>query len=281
MIVVVLIVVGLALGSFCNALVWRLHEQAKIAKSKKSKKTKARLKKLSIFRGHSMCPSCGQELAVRDLLPVFSWLWLRGKCRYCQKQVAKQYPLVEIIVPGLFVFSYYFWPLGFSGVGLFQFILWLAFIVGFTALSVYDLRWKLLPNRIVFPLIGLAAWQALIMITVFGGDLSSLLGAVYGVLIAAGFFFVLFEVSRGRWIGGGDVKLGVILGLILAEPAEAVLMLFIASLAGTIASLPFMIFGHMNRRSQVPFGPFLMLATVITYLFGAGVITWYKNLFIG
>lgn len=284
MITIVLIVLGLSLGSFVNALVWRLHEQAE-PKSKKSKKNPkngdSQTNQYSILTGRSMCPDCQRMLTAADLIPVVSWLALKGKCRYCRRPIAWQYPLVEISTAGLFVASYYFWPLNLTGTGLLQFVLWLGFLVGFMALAVYDLRWKILPNRIVFPLIFLAMAQVLIVASNYGGGWPVILHAIWGVLISAGPFFILFEISRGRWIGGGDVKLGIVLGLLVGGPARAVLMLFMASVLGTLAALPFILAHKMNRSSQIPFGPFLLLATIITYLFGSNIIAWYSRLIVG
>src|SRR5580700_9634934 len=120
MIIVVLAVLGLCLGSFVNALVWRLHEQSNPKQKTKNKKQKAKqlsANELSILRGRSMCPDCHHQLAAKDLVPVISWLDLRGKCRYCHRPISIQYPLVELATAGLFVFSYFFWPLAFNGVG--------------------------------------------------------------------------------------------------------------------------------------------------------------------
>src|SRR5476651_645529 len=136
MIIVVLVVFGLCLGSFVNALVWRLHEQ-----------DKKQAKNLSILNGRSMCPNCKHELAAKDLVPVLSWLSLRGKCRYCGKPISVQYPLVEMVTSGLFVASYLWWPEVLHGAQVAAFGLWLALLVGLMALLVYDLRWFLLPNR--------------------------------------------------------------------------------------------------------------------------------------
>src|SRR5207248_1541887 len=145
-----------------------------------------------------------------------------------------------------------------------QFIIWLAFLVGFMALTVSDLRWKLLPNRIVYPLVALAAIQA--VITAFGpaGDhWYQLMVAAWAALIGGGLFYILFQVSSGRWIGGGDVKLGFLLGLIVATPSKSLLMLLLASVFGTLVSLPLMARKRLTRHSQIPFGPFLILAAVI------------------
>src|SRR4051812_13278636 len=100
MIIAVLIVFGLCLGSFVNALVWRVHEQEAAKKPNK---------KLSVLNGRSMCPHCEHELAAKDLIPVLSWLSLGGKCRYCHKPISKQYPLVELLTALLVVGSYIWW----------------------------------------------------------------------------------------------------------------------------------------------------------------------------
>src|SRR3954465_436221 len=104
MIIAVLVVLGLCLGSFVNALVWRLHEQ------EEGGSKKAAAKKLSIIKGRSMCPHCKHALKPIDLIPVISWLSLRGKCRYCSKPISIQYPIVELSTALLFVVSYIWWP---------------------------------------------------------------------------------------------------------------------------------------------------------------------------
>src|SRR5262245_41082320 len=105
--VLILTVFGLCWGSFVNAFVWRLHELETNKRLSKSQK-----KKLSILHGRSMCPDCHNELAWYDLLPVVSWLSLKGKCRYCGKPISWQYPFVEALTAALFVLSYVFWPYG-------------------------------------------------------------------------------------------------------------------------------------------------------------------------
>lgn len=277
MIIAVLIVFGLILGSFVNALVWRFHEQAELAENghKKGRPTKT---ELSMVKGRSMCSYCHHELAVKDLIPLFSWLWLRGKCRYCHKSIQDN-PLVEVMLPILFVVSYLAWPLELHGLGLYQFIFWLIFLVGFIALAVYDLRWYLLPDRIVFPLIGLAVVELAGRFLWYDAPLSVLGGAGWGVLIASGLFYVLYSISDGKWIGGGDVKLGIVLGLLAGDGLHAMLLLFIASLLGTAVALPQLVVGKAGRATKLPFGPYLLAATFIVVLFGDWLITGYYSLF--
>src|SRR5581483_10287027 len=132
MIMLVLIVLGLIWGSFVNAFVWRLHEEKDWVK------------------GRSECTVCHHSLSTKDLVPVVSWLLLKGRCRYCHQPI-KDSPLVELTVPLLFVLSYVWWPWTLHGEGLVRFIFWLVFILGYVILAVYDLRWKLLPNKVVYP----------------------------------------------------------------------------------------------------------------------------------
>jgi leader peptidase (prepilin peptidase)/N-methyltransferase len=259
MILLLLIVLGLCLGSFVNAFVWRLH----VGKD--------------WVKGRSECTHCHHVLAPLDLVPVFSWLFLKGKCRYCHKKIEAS-PIVEIALPLLYIISYIFWPVDFVGAGLITFIFWLVFLVGFLALAVYDLRWFTLPNKIVFPMVVLAAAQT-ITLSIYGGDWRILLNGALGVLAISGIFYLLFQISKGTWIGGGDVKLGVALGLLAGGLFEGFLVLFIASIAGMLAALPLIIQGKAHRRTQLPFGPFLIFGLIFVVLFGASVIDWYSGLF--
>lgn len=259
MIVLLLIVLGLVLGSFVNALVWRLHNGK------------------DWVNDRSECPHCHHKLGPLDLIPVASWVMLRGRCRYCHKKIDDS-PLVEVALPILFVSSYLLWPVALQGSALFEFVAWLIFLVGFLALTVYDLRWLLLPDKIVFPLTGLAILQV-ITIAVWNQDWRYALVAAAGSLIISGTFYLLFQASKGAWIGGGDVKLGIVLGLLAGGVVESCLLLFVASLAGMVAALPAVIRGKANRKTQIPFGPMLIVGLIIVKLFGATMINWYTGLF--
>ncbi|HUB94059.1 MAG TPA: prepilin peptidase [Verrucomicrobiae bacterium] len=271
-----LAVLGLILGSFANALVWRLHEQAELT-GKKSRAAAKRRRALSITRGRSMCTHCGHELAAKDLVPVFSWLWLRGKCRYCGSQIAWQYPVVEVTTGLLFVVSYVAWPHALHGVGLLQFIFWLAFLVGFIALVIYDVRWMLLPDRIVFPLVGLAILQ-LIVTVLWQRNFETIWQSAAGAAVIFGLFWGLYQISAGHWIGGGDVKLSLVLGLLAGTPLRALTVIFFASLAGTLMSIPQLIQGKKGLGKHVPFGPSLLLSVVIVVLWGTSITNWYQTL---
>ncbi len=226
-----------------------------------------------------MCVHCGHTLQATDLIPLLSWLSLGGKCRYCKKPIAWQYPLVELLTAVLFVASYLVWPHDLAGWEIASFSLWLVCIVAFMALIIYDIRWMLLPNRIIFPMYGVVL---LYVLTKVAGDMSPRpLGAsLIGVVVGGGLFYVLFQLSRGKWIGGGDVKLGFLLGALLGGPLQAALMLFGASALGTLLTIPLLAAGSVRRDTRIPFGPFLIIAAVFVQLFGVSLTDWYINSFI-
>jgi prepilin signal peptidase PulO-like enzyme (type II secretory pathway) len=295
---VFLVVFGFIFGSFVNALVWRIHKQAelrdKLAAIKdepviksniknqrlKVERLEKELRETSMSHGRSMCSKCHHPLAVADLIPFFSWLALRGKCRYCHKPIEDS-GLIDLLMPALFVVSYIFWPQSFEGYGLFAFMLWLVFLVGFVALAIYDIRWFMLPDKIIWPLVALAVVQVVIHITVFDGGRAALIRALWGVGIGSGVFLALYLIAerlKREWIGFGDVKLGIVLGLLVGGPLEAIMLLYLASLAGLAVSLPLMARNRLTKTSFIPYGPFLMLACVIIVLSQPTLIGWLKNL---
>lgn len=297
MIIVILIVFGLCLGSFVNALVWRLREQqsdrkqtakpksAKSAAAKSKLKQAAHLKvatkDLSIIKGRSMCPHCHHKLSGRDLIPVVSWLSLNGKCRYCHKPISWQYPVVELLTAALFVFSYIYWPYNLHGAQIVIFALWSMLLVGFMALIVYDLRWYLLPNRIIYPLSVVAGLLAIVQIAIAPKPALALLHTILGVIVGGGIFYGLFQVSKGKWIGGGDVKLGWVLGLVLGSPSRSFLFIFLAALGGSLFAVPLMLSGKLKPKTVIPFGPFLIAGAIVTMLFGGDILHWYQYTLIG
>ena len=279
MIIAILIVYGLCLGSFVNALVWRLHEQE--TEHTKKKANPKRLKDLSISRGRSMCPDCSHTLSALDLLPVISWLSLGGKCRYCRKPISWQYPLVELLTASLFVLSYLSWPRELQGLEILSFGLWLVMLVGLMALVVYDLRWMLLPNRLTYPLTALASVFAVLNIYNSDGSvLGGVLQLIAALAVGGGIFYILFQLSGGKWIGGGDVKLGWLLGLIVGTPLLSFLFIFIAALLGTLVAVPAMAAGKLKLSRTIPFGPFLIAGAIVSLLYGQIIVDWYTRLFL-
>lgn len=275
-------VLGLVLGSFAGAEVWRLRARQLVEDRRHKEEVDAReLKRLKPLVGgsfkndRSRCLDCGHVLNGRDLIPLLSWLSTRGTCRYCGRPIGSFEPLIELGVAGFFVLSYLFWPEPLQGVGLAQFALWLAGGVGLAILFAYDLKWYLLPDRVNFTVIGIGALSVLIAATVSPDPAGVVVDAAGAVAILSGIYLGLYLVSKGAWVGFGDVKLGLGLGLLLGQWQPALLALFLANLIGSLAVAPGMISGKISRTSKIPFGPFLILGFFIAGIFGNIILGWY------
>jgi len=246
--------------------------------SKKGTKKTKPSQAYSILHGRSMCVECEHPLKWNDLIPVISWVGLKGKCRYCKKPISAQYPAVELATAGLFGLSYAYFPLQplNGGAEYLLLALWLSIIVGFMAMTVYDLRWMLLPDKLTKIFTVFAVVYVLVN-ALMVNDPSVISRALFGVAIVGGLFYTLFQVSGGKWIGGGDVKLGFMLGLLAGGVLEGFMVIFLASLLGTLASVPLLAGGKDKLKMRIPFGPFLIAATIIVFLFSADIINWYQT----
>ncbi len=242
-------VFGLVIGSFLNAVIYRIHAR------------------VSFLRGHSFCPGCRHDLHAADLIPVFSFLWQRGKCRYCHQPISWQYPLVETATALIFFMLYV--QFGLSA----QFFVYLVYAGFLIVLFVYDLRYYLIPDRVSLPGIIVA-----FILSYFILDIG-IFSLMAGTLIGGGFFLLQYAVSRGRWIGGGDIRLGALMGMMLGWP-QVVAALFIAYVTGSIVGIFLIVLRQKKWQSQVPFGTFLTGATVVTFFFGPQIIDFYRDLFL-
>lgn len=277
--------VGLVFGSFAGAQVWRLRARQLVGDKKAGeaydKKEYARLVKLtssSLKDDRSRCLSCGHVLHWHDLFPLFSWLSTGGRCRYCHKPIGKFEPFIELGMAGYFVLSLIFWPLPLTnGLEIVQFLLWLVGGVMLVMLFAYDTKWFLLPDRVVFPLIGVATIYAGIEVYQATNAVEALFSAIGSVAILSGIYLILWVISKGKWIGFGDVKLGVALGLLLGRWELAFLALFLANLIGCLIVLPGLITRKLSRTTRIPFGPMLIAGFFITALWGQAILEWYLS----
>jgi len=250
-------VLGLMVGSAVNALVWRLYVGR------------------SWVRGRSMCPDCEHTLAAKDLVPVVSWVLLGGRCRYCKTRIHWQYPVVELVTAGLFALSA--WWLAPASVGAWVlFGLWLVVLTMLVVLAVYDARWMLLPDKVMVPAIGVALVYV-VTLAVTHHHLLMMRGPLLAAVGLGGAFYALVAVSRGRAMGGGDIKLGFLMGLLLGVQGLLV-ALFLAFNAAALVAVVLIILGRKKRRDQMAFGPFLVGGTVVAFLFGRALVAWYLHL---
>lgn len=266
---------GFMFGSFINALLWRIYIQDKTHGSTKKLNFNS-----SIFTGRSVCVHCKHQLSIIDLIPLISWFLVKGKCRYCQKPISKQYPIVELTTATLFFISYLSWPKPIENLEILKFGLWLLILTLLIALFVYDLNWMILPNRLVFTAAIFAIIYAVISLIQLDFFSTATLSLISSVLVASGLFYLIFHISNGKWIGGGDVKLGIVLGLILGSPLNSALMIMIASFAGSFIAGCLLIFKKLTIKTHIPFGPLLIFATFVVLHWGNIIINWYNNLLI-
>jgi len=260
--VFVVSILGLIFGSFINAFVWRLHENK------------------NWISGHSECIKCHHQLKAVDLVPVISWSLLKGQCRYCHSRISIQYPLVELLTALFFFLSYAYWPVRITGITALGFCLWLVMLIGLIALAVYDIKWMLLPTKVIYGLYPIGLAMALVSIFQSNDILKSCLNYALGVLVGGGIFYLVFIISKGKWIGGGDVRLGFLLGLIAGTPGYSFLFIFLAAVIGSIVSIILLNRGKMQKNSLIPFGPFLITGLFIVQLAGSTIVHWYTMTFI-
>lgn len=275
---------GLVFGSFAGAQIWRLRARQLVADKKEGEAyDAAEYKRLKPLYGRkqksdrSQCLACGHTLGWKDLVPVISWITLGGKCRYCHKPIGKFELVMEFSMALLFVASYLLWPYGFSVAGAsILFGLWLLAIVLLVMLAAYDYKWQLLPDVLNYAFAGVSLAFMLVRLAAFPGSVSPL-SALGAVGILAGVYALLYVVSKGKWIGFGDVKLGVGLGLLLADWKLAFLALFLANLIGCLIVIPGMLTKKLNPQSRIAFGPLLIIGTLIAYWWGTAFTTWLFN----
>lgn len=283
LIYVALVLIGLCMGSFAGATVWRLRARQLVDDkangeevSEKEYKTLLPLMQHQLTADRSRCLHCGHILKWYDLIPLISWTLLRGKCRYCHRPIGWLEPLIELGMASLFLISYIVWPYPLqTPLEAMHFVLWLVAIVLLVMLFVYDLEWFLLPNVLMFPLIGISLVVTLLIFSKSSEPAAALVTILGAVVLLSGLYFLLWIASKGRWIGFGDVKLGLALALLLSDWQLAFIALFAANVIGCLIVIPAMIAGTVTRKTRVPFGPLLIIGMLIAFFFGSPILQWY------
>lgn len=250
-----LFIIGLIFGSFVNAWVWRTS------------------KDISIAKGRSMCPQCKHELAWYDLLPLVSYLTLKGKCRYCHKTISAQYPLVELATGVLFALLYCVIQPN-TSYQLVQFGLLLAISVLLAAALVYDAKYMELPEKYMLPAVVLGVASLGLKGLQFGWP--SLTNQLIGLALVVLAYIALWYFSKGKWLGSGDIRIVAVMGLLLV-PAQLIVGLFVAYLVGAIYAVYVLRRAKNKKGIRVPFGPFLIIGLYIGLLWGTQISNWYLS----
>ncbi len=277
-------IIGLVFGSFLNVVIYRLNPALQL--------------KGGVF-GRSMCPNCKTQLKWYDLAPVLSFFWLRGRCRYCHKKISWQYPIVEILSGFIWVGVFYqnfnnnfqFFPTFQSGssisqpnlgnlgeVGtIFNFIYYIFILSTLLVIAVYDAKWKVIPDKIVYPAITIVLIYNLFDIFK-SGNLEIFIKLIFTASAAFLFFFLIYFFSKGRAMGFGDAKLGFLIGLFLG-PILAGIAFALAFIIGAIFGIILIVLGQIfsgygkwGMKSQIAFGPFLVLGVFIAFFFSSVIL---------
>lgn len=239
---------GAIIGSFLSVVISRLHKGEK-----------------GIIAGRSHCQHCKTPLKAKNLIPIFSWLAQKGRCSACHKPISVTYPLLEISTALVFALTINHFGLEITT------LLYLALFTLYIAIFFYDLLYMEIPDRFSLTAIVIAI---LISLTIKTPAISD---ALWGGAIGLGFFLAQFLISQGRWIGGGDLRLGALIGLSLGIKGTLV-ALFSAYMLGAIYASFLLISGKAAKNHQLPFGPFLIAGFAISLIWSQEIIDWYWNI---
>lgn len=248
---------GLAIGSFLNVVIYRL----KFGDSP--------------MKGRSYCDHCKAKISWFDNIPLLSFLFLGGKCRECKKRIPVDYPLVELLVGLQFVWVYWLLKVNFNffhswegAYSLALLIYWLILFAGSIGIAIYDIKYMLIPDEILWPLTLVAALRLLV---------SGQWQVVPVALLSMLFLLSLWLLTKKKGMGFGDVKLAFLMGLVLGFPG-IVVAYFIAFLTGAVVGVILMLLNKKKFKSQIAFGPFLLLGMLLAKLWGLKIFQWYLNL---
>ncbi len=260
---------GAAIGSFLNVVILRFGSGKDLS-------------------GRSFCPDCKHQLGVLDLVPIFSYIYLQGKCRYCHKKISEQYPLVELASALTFVCAFLFVGSSLLGVSnsenvfgtWFGFSYLLFFSSVLLVLSVFDLKKGIIPDKILLPSILIATIFLLLSSLTRENDVFEVLRLVtldlFATFAVAVFFLLLIVVTKGRGMGGGDFKLSIFIGLSLGWPL-AFVGIFLGFLTGALAAVMLILVGKKGFGQTIPFGPFLALGAYLSAIVGSQLLEMYLN----
>ncbi len=245
-------VIGCIFGSFIMSLVWRIYT------------------KQFSCTARSVCTKCAIGISWYHNIPIMSFLLLRGACNTCKKPISSYYIMTEIVAGLLLVFLAFFHDVSHTGVTL-LFVRDAIILLLLLFIFIYDARYMqiitgatIIPASVLFLVslyFGWHTWQSMVLAALVGG----------------GFFLIQYLISKGKWIGGGDIRLGVFMGVTLGWP-NILCALFLAYISGALIGVLCIIFRKKQLASEIAFGTYLAVATAITLFWGEQIIQWYISL---
>lgn len=245
------LVIGLCLGSFLNVLAYRLP------------------RRLGFISGRSFCPDCKIDIAPTDLMPIVSYIALRGRCRHCLTRISFRYPAVEII------FAVIVWQLSanlFLSYGAVNLLFAIILSLFFSAIALIDYDHFIIPDKILLAILLLivvfGAFEYLGLVKPFLNIISS--NHLYWGLFFGAASYLIWRVSDGKWLGFGDVKLMTILGFVFGIGSLAIV--YGSIISGAVVGLSLILAGKASSKTQLPFGVFLGTLSIIYLIYGWGVV---------
>ncbi len=243
---IIALLYGLVIGSFLNVLILRLPKEEDV-----------------VFGG-SHCMQCGYRLKWYDLIPVVSYLVLRGKCRKCKKKISIQYPIIELLNGMVYV--------GIAMINGWQ-LSTIVFLLTFSILivvSVIDYRYMIIPDSMVVSIFVLGVANTLLT--------GAYIDHIIGLFAVSSILFLIAVITKGK-MGGGDIKLMAAAGLLLGW--KGILMaLMLGSVVGSVIGLTLMAMKKIEKKQMIPFGPFLCLGIAVAMLFEEILLNWYVSMFL-
>ncbi len=247
---ILIFALGIIIGSFLNVCIYRIPREESIAFPP------------------SHCTRCSHPLAWYDLIPIVSYLSLRGKCRYCGEAISPQYPIIEIFngLLYLLVFQHFGLTLEFAFYGFMTSIL--------IVICVIDFYQQIIPDELVLLILGTTVLYKASAYLLNGTPLM-IKDSIFGFLAGGLLFLAIAVISNGA-MGGGDIKLIAVLGLILGLKST-LLNILLSFIIGAVVSVYLLLSGRKGRKDAIPFGPFISMAFIVTLFYGSSIFNWYFN----
>ncbi len=268
---VIIFVFGAIIGSFLNVLIYRLPIG------------------MDFKKGNSICPNCKHQLFWKDLFPLFSWIFLGGKCRYCKAPISKQYPIVEAINGIFYVLAYIFLcggadpkgaDLELSSLGLsLKLVGYMIFFSCLLVASWVDFKHQIIPDSMWVSI--LVGGVFILIDAIITGEFNKqwIISKVIGFFAVSGLFFLVAVITGGRAMGGGDIKLMAAVGFVLGWKG-VLIALFMSAFFGVIFSIGRKIVSKQEMKGVVPFGPFLAMGSAVCAFVGESIFNAYLGLFL-
>ena len=263
-IAIILFALGTALGSFLNVIIYRS------------------ITGESWVYGRSHCEHCKRKIYWFDNVPLLSYFFLRGKCRFCHKPISISHPVIEFLTGSLLVWWYvggaFFFRLTSQPFHYVQPLFWLTVGVLLLIIFATDVLYMIIPDE---PLVALTVLTLAYRISLMlSGVMQTpdFIRTVIAAVCCSAFFFLLWAVTKGKGMGLGDVKFAFPFGLLLGWP-NVLVGLFVAFVSGAVVSLVLVFLKKKKMKQVVPFGPFLIFGTVVALVWGNMLVQWYVHLF--